>query len=98
VKRMRNGLQISRALRSFSVVKAPATLLPAVLRRVGLADHYWRLESPVGPVFVAHSKAGISMVTRAKSGAGSPSSPTKSRILPSRRARRRRASVSRSRK
>ena len=68
MKRMRNGLQISRALRSFSVVKAPATLLPAVLRRVGLADHYWRLESPVGPVFVAHSKAGISMVTRAKSG------------------------------
>ena len=66
---MHNGLEISRALRSFSVEKAPTTLLPAVLRRVGLADHYWRLESPVGPVFVAHSKAGISMVTRAKSGA-----------------------------
>jgi O-6-methylguanine DNA methyltransferase len=69
VKRMHNGLEISRALRSFSVGQAPATLLPAVLRRVGLADHYWRLESPVGPVFVAHSKAGISMVTRAKSDA-----------------------------
>jgi O6-methylguanine-DNA--protein-cysteine methyltransferase len=49
--------------------KAPGTLLPAVLRRVGLADAYWRLESPLGPVFVAHSKAGISMVTRARSAA-----------------------------
>jgi O-6-methylguanine DNA methyltransferase len=56
-------------LRTFPSVKAPETLLPSVLRRVGLADSYWRLESPVGPVFVAHSKAGISMVTRAKSGA-----------------------------
>jgi len=65
---MRKGLGISRVLRGFPVEKAPETLLPAVLRRVGLADHYWGLESPVGPVFVAHSKAGISMVTRAKSG------------------------------
>jgi O-6-methylguanine DNA methyltransferase len=48
-------------------VKAPETLLPEVLRRVGLADSYWRLESPVGTVFIAHSPAGISMVTRAKS-------------------------------
>ena len=57
------------ALRSIAQEKAPATLLPAVMRRVGLADTYWRLESPLGPVFVAHSKAGISMVSRAKSGA-----------------------------
>ncbi len=64
---MRNAVAIARALRGFEVEKAPATLLPAVLRRVGLADTYWRLESPVGPVFIAHSKAGISMVTRAKS-------------------------------
>jgi O-6-methylguanine DNA methyltransferase len=47
--------------------RAPATLLPAVMRRVGLADTYWRLESPVGPVFIAQSKAGISMVRRAES-------------------------------
>jgi len=69
VKRMRETLALSRALRGFPGEKAPETLLPAVMRRVGLADLYWRLESPVGPVFVAHSKAGISMVTRAKSGA-----------------------------
>ena len=38
-----------------------------MLRRVGLADLYWRLDSPVGAVFVAASRAGISMVSRAKS-------------------------------
>lgn len=67
MKTMRNATKIARTLRGFGIEKAPATLLPAVLRRVGLADTYWRLESPVGPVFIAHSKAGISMVTRAKS-------------------------------
>jgi O-6-methylguanine DNA methyltransferase len=58
-----------RALRGLAVEAAPPTLLPAVLRRLGLGDAYWRLESPVGPVFVAHSRAGISMVTRASSAA-----------------------------
>ena len=69
MKRIENAESIARALSGFPVEKAPATLLPAVLRRVGLADAYWRLESPVGAVFIAHSKAGISMVTRAKSAA-----------------------------
>lgn len=58
---------VARALRSLGAEPAPATLLPAVLERVGLGDAYWRLESPVGPVFVAHGGAGISMVTRARS-------------------------------
>ena len=66
---MRESLVISKLLRGMPPSKAPDTLLPEVLRRVGLVDTYWRLESPLGPVFVAHSKAGISMVTRAKSGA-----------------------------
>ena len=69
MKRVKDAGSIERTLGGFPVEKAPATLLPAVLRRVGLADAYWRLESPVGPVFIAHSKAGISMVTRAKSAA-----------------------------
>jgi O-6-methylguanine DNA methyltransferase len=69
MKGMNDSRSIERALSGFPVEKAPATLLPAVLRRVGLADAYWRLESPVGPVYIAHSKAGISMVTRAKSAA-----------------------------
>lgn len=86
--RMREALTMSAALRGFARVSAPKTLLPEVLRRVGLADTYWRLESPVGPVFVSHSKAGISMVTRAKSNAdfekafrrrhGRPAHPEKS--------------------
>lgn len=58
---------VLRALRGSASLRAPATLLPGVLRRVGLTDRYWRLESPVGPVFVAASRAGISMVSRAKS-------------------------------
>jgi len=67
---MKNGTGTTtavEALRGLPGAKAPATLLPAVLKRIGLGDAYWRLESPVGPVFVAHSKAGISMVTRAAS-------------------------------
>ena len=60
-------LRIPRALRALGREKAPATLLPAVLERVGLSDRYWRLASPLGPVYVAHSKAGISMVSRASS-------------------------------
>ena len=58
---------LARQLAGSGRYPAPASLLPAVLRRVGLADTYWRLESPLGPVYVAHSKAGISMVSRASS-------------------------------
>jgi O-6-methylguanine DNA methyltransferase len=43
-------------------VQAPATLLPATLRRVGLADAYTTIESPAGPVFVAWNERGVSMV------------------------------------
>jgi O-6-methylguanine DNA methyltransferase len=67
VKNVKNDLRVARALRGLGGAKAPETLLPAVMRRIGLADAYWKLESPVGPVYVAHSKAGISMVTRASS-------------------------------
>jgi O-6-methylguanine DNA methyltransferase len=62
-------LGIVRGLKSLSRERAPRSLLPAVLRRVGLGDNYWKLESAIGPVFVAHSRAGISMVTRARSAA-----------------------------
>ena len=66
---LKKSLAVSKALRSIPSSRAPETLLPEVMRRVGLADTYWRLESPLGPVYVAHSKAGISMVSRAKSDA-----------------------------
>jgi O-6-methylguanine DNA methyltransferase len=42
--------------------KAPASLLPGVLDRTGLADHYVTRPSPLGPVFVAYSRRGISLV------------------------------------
>ena len=62
-------ISIVRGLKRLPRERAPKSLLPAVLRRVGLGDGYWRLETSIGPVFVAHSRSGISMVTRAKSGA-----------------------------
>jgi O-6-methylguanine DNA methyltransferase len=67
VTRRETESSVTRALEGLAAEKAPKTLLPAVLRRVGLADSYWRLESPVGVVYIAHSPAGISMVTRASS-------------------------------
>jgi len=69
VKIGRETMDAVTALRGLPVEAAPATLLPSVLQRIGLGDAYWRLDSPVGSVFVAHSKAGISMVMRASSGA-----------------------------
>jgi O-6-methylguanine DNA methyltransferase len=66
-KSISNALELQRALRGLAREKAPRGLLPAVLSRVGLSDRFWRLESPIGPVYVAHSKAGISMVSRASS-------------------------------
>ena len=41
---------------------APAHLVPEVLARTGLADHYALLASPLGPVFVAFTKRGVSLV------------------------------------
>ncbi|HYR46831.1 MAG TPA: methylated-DNA--[protein]-cysteine S-methyltransferase [Thermoanaerobaculia bacterium] len=60
---------IIRALRSAPREKAPASLLPAVLRRTGLSDVYWRLDSPIGPLFIAHTRGGIAKIARAKSAA-----------------------------
>jgi hypothetical protein len=60
-------LTIVRDLKRLPRERAPKTLLPAVMQRVGLADSYWRLETPIGALFVAHGPAGISMVSRARS-------------------------------
>ncbi|HEX9690085.1 MAG TPA: methylated-DNA--[protein]-cysteine S-methyltransferase [Thermoanaerobaculia bacterium] len=62
-------LAIVQGLKALPREPAPRSLLPAVLRRVGLGDSYWQLDSAIGPVFVAHSRAGISMVARARSAA-----------------------------
>ena len=65
--RLADRVSFTRELAGAARLTAPASLLPAVLRRVGLADTYWKLTSPIGTVYVAHSKAGISMVSRASS-------------------------------
>jgi len=55
-------------LKNLKKEKAPRSLLPAVLRRLGLGDFYFGWNSPLGPVFVAYNKKGISAVVRARSG------------------------------
>lgn len=65
--RLLDRVSLARRLAAPGAFEAPGTLLSAVLRRTGLADTYWRLESPIGPVYIAHSRAGISMVARAGS-------------------------------
>lgn len=46
-------------------VTAPASLRPGVLVKVGLADHYARFESPLGPLIVAWNGLGVSAVDAA---------------------------------
>ena len=60
-------LEIARSLKELPRERAPRSLLPAVLQKVGLGDTYWRIDSAVGEIYVAHSRAGISMVSRARS-------------------------------
>jgi O-6-methylguanine DNA methyltransferase len=48
-------------------VRAPDTILLAVLEQVGLVDSYAGLETPAGPVFVAYNAHGVSAVMRAPS-------------------------------
>lgn len=42
--------------------QAPPAVLPAVLSRTGLADHFVTRPSPLGPVFVGFSRRGITLV------------------------------------
>ena len=56
---------ISRGLASLRQ-PAPAGLLGAVLGRLGLDDAYVRVEGPIGPLFVAFGRQGISLIERAR--------------------------------
>ena len=47
------------------LTSAPATLAPAVLAEVGLADLYARFDSPIGPLVVAWNGHGVSAVEAA---------------------------------
>jgi O-6-methylguanine DNA methyltransferase len=53
-----------RALRTIPAAP-PATLLPGVLTRVGLADEYVPLQSPIGDVFLAYNGRGVSALVLA---------------------------------
>lgn len=54
--------ETERRLRGLGAVAAPASLLPATLVGVGLADAYAALETAVGRVFVAYGREGVSTV------------------------------------
>ena len=45
---------------------APAGLADAVLDQLGLGDAYVQVDGPIGPLFVAFGRAGISLVERAE--------------------------------
>lgn len=62
-------IAVARALRGLPRLKAPDSLLPEVLSRVGLAEAYWKVESPIGALYVASGPAGISLVRRTDSAA-----------------------------
>lgn len=55
---------LDESLKALGDVRAPSSLLPAVLERVGLADVYWHMESPIGRVYIAYNALGISAVMR----------------------------------
>jgi len=56
-------------LRRWGKTKAPTNFLSAVLRRVGLEDIYFRVDTPIGQVFVASNSKGISAVMRSRNAA-----------------------------
>jgi O-6-methylguanine DNA methyltransferase len=60
---------LSWEFEDLQTVEAPATILPAVMLRLGLADSYFSIETPIGAVFVASNPRGISAVMRADDGA-----------------------------
>ena len=66
---MRREDVIERGLRDMGRVRAPRTLLPAVLEELGLGCWYAAVESPLGPVFVAHGPHGVMAVHRGEDAA-----------------------------
>jgi len=47
-------------------VQAPATLRPSVLVDIGLADHYARIDSPLGPLVISGNGRGVSSVDQVR--------------------------------
>src|SRR5437016_967947 len=63
-----NDRQLLRDLRQLGAVHAPPRLLESVLDQVGLGDQYAALPSPLGPVFVAWNRLGVSAVMQTTTG------------------------------
>jgi O-6-methylguanine DNA methyltransferase len=59
-----NDRQLLMHLRALGEIKAPLTVVETVLDEVGLADQYASLASPLGPVFVAWNRFGVSAVMK----------------------------------
>lgn len=59
---LREARSLARDLRALGEVSVPPSLLPAVLERSGHGDYCFTVDSPVGPVYVAYSARGVSMV------------------------------------
>lgn len=59
-----NDRQLLRDLRALGAVHAPPHLLVAVLDEIGLGDRYASMETPLGPVFVAWNRLGVSAVMK----------------------------------
>jgi len=57
-------MELEKELMELGAVRAPKTLFPRVMAGVGLADLYGRMETALGPVFVAWNKNGVSAVKR----------------------------------
>src|SRR5688500_798154 len=64
VTRQVTDKQVEAGLRSLRT-RAPEGLANKVLDRLGLGDAYVRVEGPIGPLFVAFGRDGISLVERA---------------------------------
>jgi len=58
---------IETGLSDLPALEPPSDLLPNVLYRNGLSDLCWQMESPIGPIWIAASREGISAVGVAES-------------------------------
>jgi O-6-methylguanine DNA methyltransferase len=59
-----NDRQLLRDLRALSAVQAPPRVVEGVLHKLGLNDEYGLLETPLGPVYVAWNRLGVSAVMK----------------------------------
>lgn len=57
--------QLVGELRQLGQVEAPASILAGTLARIEPGDTYFVLDTPLGPVFVAHNDVGLAAVMRA---------------------------------